>query len=826
MGEDVFGRSMVPPLLRPGFAVRARLDARADPASVVTVRAPPGFGKTQLLVHWHRQAAQRGERVGWLSLPEGAGRSDMLGLLSALVSPGRPVARTLDQVLEQLAEQPSAWFIDDCSADTPLLAELAERLPPGSRLMLAGRCLPPLQGGPGTHVDVADLAFTAAEGRALLRARLPRAEGDRLSELERMCDGWPLGFNVAEAVLAGGTEEGGGGLAQIACDLSSLSASLVPAGLARTAQAALAEVSLLDAATAPLAHAATGRGDVADVLELGRLHGLLVAGDGGAALRPARYAADLLRGWRETIPGDRRVAIHRAAADWFGRHARPLDAIHHALAAGDTERAALLLRSNLLYMVAGGDFDRALAWVSAVPDARILADDTLRFSVALVHVIAGERREAERYRTAGAAAEQWLFRTLLANFADDPDTGAMLLGRIADPAAIPAVLRPLHANMTRWIDYSRGDFDGLEAEASPSGDETPEQTFSNCFKLFRQAQRHLAKGRASAAIAMLEEPLARAERLLGRDSFPATLLSLPLAGAWGQLGAWDRSAAAFAGRGLARGSQLAVDALALAMTSQARLAFAHGRTADGEAVIDRFLHIATERGLVRLEAMCLAERIRSRGADLGAPALTAALTSLLQIAADAERFAINGAWIRLPALLGAAHAARHAGLPDRAAHLLREAAGLARALGQTMTLAEIAILRGALPRDAAIAADSRPRPAAIDRADAATLAAQLGLALPPDLTIAPGAERPAAAADPVTIIATRTLPLALTAREEDVLARLMLSQSNKSIARALDLSHETVKWHVANLFDKLNVRDRRGLARRARELGLPAEAGS
>lgn len=784
------------------------------------MQAAAGFGKTQLLVHWHRAAAERGDRVGWLSLPTVADDAEVRRLVSLVVAPGQPVATTTSALLSRLAAQPSALFIDNCTAGTPLIASLAAKLPRDCRLVLAGRSLP-LVPETTVRIDVTALSFSEAESRAILRARLPETDADRISLLARTCDGWPLAFNLAEAFIMEDGAAGGRDIAPLVGELSGLVATLLTDGVDAATKGALAEISILNIVTEPLAGAVTGRDDMTDALARGVQMGLFVTSERSPGLRPARFAADLLSAWRRAIPDARLASLHRAAADWFAGNTRPLDAIHHALAAGEMEQAARLLGANLLYMVAGGDFDRALAWVSTLPDARIMADDALRFSVALVHVVAGERREAERYLLPGPAAEQLLFRTLLANFADDPDTGALLLARIPDPGAVPTTLRPLHANMTRWIEQSRGNFAPLGSDAShPTdvGGDPVGLTFDNCFRLFREAQRYLANGQASAAVALLEAPLARAERDLGRDSFPATLLSLAMAGALGQLGAWQRSAAVLAGRGVTRGSQLAVDALAFSMTAQARLAFARGEFADGEAVIVRFLHVATERGLIRLEAICLAERMRSRGADLDRAALTETITTLLRIAADAERFEINGPWIRLPALLGAAHAARHAGSADQAAALLDDVATLARALDQTMILAEVAILRAALPAfDAASNREASLPP--IDHADASTLAARLQLTLPPGLAVAQAPEQ-AAALDPVVVIGTRSPALALTAREEDVLACLMLSQSNKSIARTLNLSHETVKWHISNLFNKLDVRDRRGLVRRSRELGL------
>jgi LuxR family maltose regulon positive regulatory protein len=52
----------------------------------------------------------------------------------------------------------------------------------------------------------------------------------------------------------------------------------------------------------------------------------------------------------------------------------------------------------------------------------------------------------------------------------------------------------------------------------------------------------------------------------------------------------------------------------------------------------------------------------------------------------------------------------------------------------------------------------------------------------------------------------------LTEREREVLARIGAGDSNKLIARSLDLSLHTVKRHVANILSKLNVTTRSAAA--------------
>lgn len=64
--------------------------------------------------------------------------------------------------------------------------------------------------------------------------------------------------------------------------------------------------------------------------------------------------------------------------------------------------------------------------------------------------------------------------------------------------------------------------------------------------------------------------------------------------------------------------------------------------------------------------------------------------------------------------------------------------------------------------------------------------------------------------------------LGVTERELAVLELLASGNSNKDIARQLDISPNTVKTHIASLFAKLEVQRRTQAIQKARELGLLA----
>jgi DNA-binding NarL/FixJ family response regulator len=65
-----------------------------------------------------------------------------------------------------------------------------------------------------------------------------------------------------------------------------------------------------------------------------------------------------------------------------------------------------------------------------------------------------------------------------------------------------------------------------------------------------------------------------------------------------------------------------------------------------------------------------------------------------------------------------------------------------------------------------------------------------------------------------------SLPEPLTARERQVLALLAEGLPNKGIAAALDISNQTVKFHVAAIIGKLGASNRTEAVRRAVRRGL------
>jgi DNA-binding CsgD family transcriptional regulator len=60
----------------------------------------------------------------------------------------------------------------------------------------------------------------------------------------------------------------------------------------------------------------------------------------------------------------------------------------------------------------------------------------------------------------------------------------------------------------------------------------------------------------------------------------------------------------------------------------------------------------------------------------------------------------------------------------------------------------------------------------------------------------------------------------LTEREQEILHLLAVGYSNQAVAQELFMGVSTVKWHLINIYGKLQVKNRTQAVARAREVGL------
>jgi LuxR family maltose regulon positive regulatory protein len=169
----------------------------------------------------------------------------------------------------------------------------------------------------------------------------------------------------------------------------------------------LLQTSILDRLSGPLCDAVTGQQDGKAMLEsLDRANLFLVALDDRRRwYRYHHLFADVLHTHLLDEQADRVADLHRRASRWYERSSEPSQAIRHALAAGDVERAAGIVELAIPALRRGRQEASLRGFIDAIPDdvVRVRPVLAVGFIGALMAVGEFEGVE-ERLRD----AERWL----------------------------------------------------------------------------------------------------------------------------------------------------------------------------------------------------------------------------------------------------------------------------------------------------------------------------------------------------------------------------------------------------------------------------------
>jgi LuxR family maltose regulon positive regulatory protein len=153
----------------------------------------------------------------------------------------------------------------------------------------------------------------------------------------------------------------------------------------------LLETSVLARLSGPLCDAVTGRSDSQDLLEeVERANLFLVPLD--EVRRWWRYHhlfADLLRARLERERPERLQALHGNAATWCEGHGLVDDAIGHAVAADDPQRAARLVERNAEELMQRGEGATVHGWLRALPVELVRARPQLSLAKAMAALVEG-----------------------------------------------------------------------------------------------------------------------------------------------------------------------------------------------------------------------------------------------------------------------------------------------------------------------------------------------------------------------------------------------------------------------------------------------------
>ncbi|MCJ7520124.1 MAG: LuxR C-terminal-related transcriptional regulator [Anaerolineaceae bacterium] len=441
MSEPLLLTKLYIPPPRPKVVFRPRLIERLNEGKhhkLTLISAPAGFGKTTLVSEW---AAGCDQKVAWVSLDEkdddpscfltylvaalqtiaaniGAG---VLGVLQAPQPP--PIESILIALLNEITTVPDKfvlvlddYYVIDSKPVDEALTFLLEHLPPQMHLVIASREDPHLPlarlraRGQLTELRAADLRFTSSEATEFLNQMM----GLNLSEedtftLESRAEGWIAGLQLA-ALSMQGNKDVSGFIREFAGDHRYIVDYLVEEVLKSQPEPIrrfLLQTAILDRLNGSLCDALTGNEDgneQLDVLQRGNFF-VIPLDDKRNWYRYHQLFADVLRMHLTAEQPDQVSVLHRRASEWYEQNGLPPDAIRHALAAEDFERAAELIELVMPAMNRSQQGTTLLGWLKALPNELVRVRPVLSTEYALVSLSRGGLEGVEvRLRD----AERWL----------------------------------------------------------------------------------------------------------------------------------------------------------------------------------------------------------------------------------------------------------------------------------------------------------------------------------------------------------------------------------------------------------------------------------
>ncbi|HEX9036958.1 MAG TPA: LuxR C-terminal-related transcriptional regulator [Ktedonobacterales bacterium] len=499
MSTVILATKLYIPPPRPNVVHRLALIERLNEGlrrKLTLISAPAGFGKTTLLSDWLAGGARA---VAWLSLDKNdddpARFLDYLiaalqtinatigeGLAPALQSsPPLATEAILTALLNDLAilQDPFVLVLDDYHmiAAAPVdraLDYLVEHLPPHVHLVIATREDPRLPlarlraRDHLTELRAADWRFTSSETATFLSQAMGLTlTADDIARLLDRTEGWITGLQLAALSLQGrpGASEF---IQAFAGNHRYIVDYLVEEVLRRQPEPIrnfLLQTAILDRLTGSLCDAVTcqeGGSARLEALERGDLF-VVPLDDQRRWYRYQHLFAEMLAGRLLVEQPEQMATLHQRASVWYERHGGTADAIRHALASEDFERAANLIELAVPAMHRNKQEATLLGWLKALPNAMVHLRPVLSVGYAWALLARGELEAAGvRLRE----AERWLDTTMEA-----ADTDAPVVVNHEEFRRLPALIsvhRAAHAqavgDVSSAVKYARRALDLVSSD--------------------------------------------------------------------------------------------------------------------------------------------------------------------------------------------------------------------------------------------------------------------------------------------------------------------------------------------------------------------------
>jgi LuxR family transcriptional regulator, maltose regulon positive regulatory protein len=402
-------------------------------ARLVLVGAPAGFGKTTLVAQW-RVSADEKRPFAWVSLdradddpsrlwwytvgalqracPEFSGEAILAELR---VQTPDLTGTVLPLLANELAALPApvVLVLDDYHVIKnrgchDQVAFLIAHLPPSAQVVLVTRADPPLPlarmraSGEMVEIRARELRFGADETAALVRsvAGVLLSDAD-LADLTERTEGWPAGTYLAALSLRGHPSPHEF-VRAFTGDNRFIVDFLADEVLGRQpgdVQRFLLQTSILSRFCAPLCDAVTGSANAVEIIEILERENLFLVplDDNRQWYRYHHLFAQLLRSQLARADPDAAPLLHRRASAWHEQSGSADEAIGHALAADDADRAIGLIADHWHSYVAFRRLPAVRRWMRAIGDDRIAASPVAAHCAAWAAALTRDRETVTRW---------------------------------------------------------------------------------------------------------------------------------------------------------------------------------------------------------------------------------------------------------------------------------------------------------------------------------------------------------------------------------------------------------------------------------------------
>jgi LuxR family transcriptional regulator, maltose regulon positive regulatory protein len=439
--EPLLATKLHVPVSSHRLLVRPRLLRRLSEGmeqKLTLLSAPAGSGKTMLLSAWLASPAGRDVPVAWLSLDEedndpgrfwryvctalGRVHPDVNNTVSDALHASQPLPFTtwVTLLINTLAtvSRPFLFVLDDyhlisTSAIHQALTFLLEHSPESMHLVISTREDPPLPlarwraRGQLVEIRASDLRFTLPEVASFFTEVMGlELAAQEIATLEARTEGWITGLQLAALSLQErGSTQIGKFLAAFAGSHRYILDYLVEEVLVQQSpdlQTFLLQTAILNRLSAPLCDAVTKRTDSQAVLEqLEQRNLFLVSLDDerhwyryhhlfSDVLKSRLFSQQRQRLLQESVP-----TLHLRACLWYEQHGLLSEAIHHALAAPDFDRAAHLCEQVMQVTFARGELPTLLRWLAALPHEVLRCHPHLCVYYVRAFVVSGQPEAAK-----------------------------------------------------------------------------------------------------------------------------------------------------------------------------------------------------------------------------------------------------------------------------------------------------------------------------------------------------------------------------------------------------------------------------------------------